>query len=292
MVLWDGSRRVLKGNLHVHTTLSDGRRTPDEVRALYRSNGYDFLAITDHRKVSTETAMADGLLSIRGIELDYTLIGQVIHIVGIGVPEEIVQAVSGGSPQKAIDEINRLGGVPILAHPAWSLNTPEVICGLRDIPISEIYNTVSGLPWNADRADSSGILDVCATMGHAKNLVASDDAHFYNGDACQSWTMVASEENTEEAIKAALRRGDFYATRGPEFKRIELNGRTISVDCSSVRAVWFASELPWDGKRVITGESLTHVDFPLNPLNQRFVRIVLEDENGKRAWSNPIVLEK
>lgn len=292
MVLWDGSRRVLKGNLHVHTTLSDGRRTPDEVRALYRSNGYDFLAITDHRKVSTETAMVDGLLSIRGIELDYTLIGQVIHIVGIGVPEEIVQAVSGGSPQKAIDEINRLGGVPILAHPAWSLNTPEVICGLRDIPISEIYNTVSGLPWNADRADSSGILDVCATMGHAKNLVASDDAHFYNGDACQSWTMVASEENTEEAIKAALRRGDFYATRGPEFKRIELNGRTISVDCSSVRAVWFASELPWDSKRVITGESLTHVDFPLNPLNQRFVRIVLEDENGKRAWSNPIVLEK
>lgn len=140
----------------MHTTLSDGKRTPDEVRALYRSHGYDFLAITDHRRVTTETAMVDGLLSIRGIEFDFNLTGQVIHIVGIGVPEEVAQTVTYGSaPQRAIDEINRLGGVPVLAHPAWSLNTPDVICALRDISISEIYNTVSGLPWNADRADSS-----------------------------------------------------------------------------------------------------------------------------------------
>lgn len=293
MILWDGARRVLKGNLHVHTTLSDGKRTPDEVRALYRSHGYDFLAITDHRRVTTETAMVDGLLSIRGIEFDFNLTGQVIHIVGIGVPEEVAQTVTYSSaPQRAIDEINRLGGVPVLAHPAWSLNTPDVICALRDISISEIYNTVSGLPWNADRADSSGILDICSAMGHAKNLVASDDAHFYNGDACQSWTMVASEENTEEAIKAALRRGDFYATRGPEFKRIEFDGHTVSVDCSAVRTVWFPSELPWGSGRVFTGENLTHVEYPISELNRRFVRVVLEDENGKRAWSNPIVLDK
>ncbi len=38
-----------KGNLHTHTTCSDGVRSPEEAIAAYREAGYDFLAITDHR---------------------------------------------------------------------------------------------------------------------------------------------------------------------------------------------------------------------------------------------------
>jgi hypothetical protein len=37
-----------KGNLHAHSTISDGLLTPDEVVKLYAGKGYDFLAITDH----------------------------------------------------------------------------------------------------------------------------------------------------------------------------------------------------------------------------------------------------
>ena len=37
-----------KGNLHTHTTNSDGAYTPEETIALYKSKGYDFLALTDH----------------------------------------------------------------------------------------------------------------------------------------------------------------------------------------------------------------------------------------------------
>jgi hypothetical protein len=39
---------MLKGALHVHTTLSDGRLTPEEVCAVYQELGFDFVAITDH----------------------------------------------------------------------------------------------------------------------------------------------------------------------------------------------------------------------------------------------------
>src|SRR5216683_1364678 len=39
---------ALKGNLHAHTTFSDGRFSIDEVIARYRELGYDFLDITDH----------------------------------------------------------------------------------------------------------------------------------------------------------------------------------------------------------------------------------------------------
>ena len=38
-----------KANFHAHTTLSDGRRSPAEAEALYRSRGYDLPALTDHR---------------------------------------------------------------------------------------------------------------------------------------------------------------------------------------------------------------------------------------------------
>ncbi len=37
-----------KGNLHSHTTNSDGHKTPAEIVEIYKSGGYDFLALTDH----------------------------------------------------------------------------------------------------------------------------------------------------------------------------------------------------------------------------------------------------
>ena len=37
-----------KGNFHTHTTLSDGKETPDNVVDIYKKGGYNFLAISDH----------------------------------------------------------------------------------------------------------------------------------------------------------------------------------------------------------------------------------------------------
>ena len=41
-----------KGNLHCHTTDSDGDCTPEEVVKRYKEQGYSFLAITDHNVYS------------------------------------------------------------------------------------------------------------------------------------------------------------------------------------------------------------------------------------------------
>ena len=37
-----------KANLHCHTTVSDGKRTPEEIKELYMRNGYSIVAYTDH----------------------------------------------------------------------------------------------------------------------------------------------------------------------------------------------------------------------------------------------------
>ena len=42
-----GNRRY-KINLHTHTTVSDGHRTPAEAAKIYKNAGYDAIALTDH----------------------------------------------------------------------------------------------------------------------------------------------------------------------------------------------------------------------------------------------------
>ena len=43
----EGNKRY-KINLHTHTTISDGRKTPEQVAEIYRAAGYDMIAFTDH----------------------------------------------------------------------------------------------------------------------------------------------------------------------------------------------------------------------------------------------------
>ena len=40
--------RFWRGNLHTHSTLSDGHRSPEDVCRFYETAGYDFLALTEH----------------------------------------------------------------------------------------------------------------------------------------------------------------------------------------------------------------------------------------------------
>ena len=54
-----GSAPLLKGGLHCHTTRSDGKGTPEEVIRLHKQNGYDFLALTDHRVYNYENFAPD-----------------------------------------------------------------------------------------------------------------------------------------------------------------------------------------------------------------------------------------
>ena len=66
-----GKNKMLKGNLHCHTTRSDGAMTPEDVIRLFKKNGYDFLAITDHRKYNYKNfAPEEGLTIIPGMEFD------------------------------------------------------------------------------------------------------------------------------------------------------------------------------------------------------------------------------
>ncbi len=290
MLVFDSEKKFFKGNLHTHTTNTDGKKSPEEALKIYQEAGYDFIALTDHwKRTVDEPHMMGDMLVMTGTELDYTLPAQVIHIVGVGVDGSVFDNASrNGGAQSGIDAIRKAGGRAILAHPAWSLNTPETIGALRDLTAAEIYNSVSGHPWNGDRADSTGILDVAAANGHVLNTVAADDTHFYTGEECSSYIMVQADELSQEGVLKALDEGAFYATRGPRFHQIEVTEEEIRVSCSEVRYVIFHSNLFYTHGRTVSGENLTEAVYKRDPRPEHFMRIILIDREGRRAWSNPI----
>ena len=67
MYIDEHGARWFKGNLHTHTTDSDGQMSPDDCAALYRGRGYDFLSLTDHWKLSGTRTHENGLLLLSGV---------------------------------------------------------------------------------------------------------------------------------------------------------------------------------------------------------------------------------
>ena len=57
-------RYPFQGDTHLHTTMSDGQQIPEVVVSEYRRFGYDFLAITDHRKYYPSLQTLDFCASI------------------------------------------------------------------------------------------------------------------------------------------------------------------------------------------------------------------------------------
>lgn len=108
----------LRGELHCHSYHSDGRLSPDEVVALARSKGLDFLALTDHNTIASQRALAacsdPGLILLRGFEVT-TFKG---HFNTWGVPDWIDFRI--GSPdemEQAIQHASALGGLTSCNHP-------------------------------------------------------------------------------------------------------------------------------------------------------------------------------
>ena len=277
-----------KVNLHTHTKISDGCKTPDEVAEIYRQKGYDAVALTDHWKYGSSYTASNGLRILSGIEYNILNVSSkdgLFHIVGVGMDCD-PDLPKSASAQDAIDAINRTNGLAIIAHPAWSLNTPEHIRNLKGADTTEIYNSVSGVHMSR-RADSSLIVDMLATMGNFYNLIADDDAHYYDGDECLSFIMVEAQSCEKADLISAIRAGKFYASQGPEVHAWRENDEIV-VKCSPCSEIVVFSDTVWC-KRVFEGEELTSARYQIAKPDT-YVRVQVKDADGKLAWTNCIVL--
>ncbi len=287
-----GKNRI-KINFHTHTTCSDGRKTPEEAAAIYKAAGYDAIAITDHYIWAPAREIC-GLRILSGAEYDTTVCcGRegVYHIVALGCERDPEIGKEPRLPaEKIVEKILAVGGTPVLAHPAWSLNQPQTALDLAEVTLTEIHNSVSDAG-ESSRPYSGCFADLVACLGKPMLLLATDDTHYYAGnDETKNAVMVECDENaTEKEILAAIRAGKFYATQGPEV-HIAVEGDEIVVRTSPVCRISLFTNAPWAEGYCSRGEGLTEHRHKITS-NERFVRAEVTDAEGKVGYTNYIVLK-
>jgi hypothetical protein len=279
-----------RGNTHSHSTVSDGRLSIPDRFAAYRDAGYQFLVLTDHRRVSDVSSESrPGFLAISGSELhpDNPYGGDRYHIVAINIQEPIPDKEL--HPNDLIAAIRAQGGEAVLCHPYWCGHTINDLQPLQGYFAVEVFNAtcraLCGKGFSEPHWDD--LLDkVGPTFG-----IAADDAHGTEHDVFQGWIMVKAPELTTPAILEALRSGAFYSTMGPEILDLEMvegPDRKLVVRCSPAQSITFKAQRS-RGRHVLppAGALLTEAEFPLTG-SERYLRVEITAPDGSKAWSNPL----
>ncbi len=279
-----------RGNTHSHSTESDGQLSMSDRFGAYREAGYDFLVLTDHRKVNDVSAHSTSdFLAISGSEVHPSnpYGGATYHIVAINIHEPVNCAKL--HPNAVIENIKEQGGEAVLCHPYWCGHTITDYLPLRGYFAIEVYNdTCMGIGKGFSEQAWDDLLD----RGGPVFGIASDDSHGTEHDCFHGWIMVKATELTFDGIMAALRAGAFYSTLGPEIVDMELVDQTLTVKSSPAQSIVFKSEGSRGGRALpAPGELLTEASYKI-PGSTKYVRVEVTDEAGKKAWSNPFFFPK
>lgn len=289
--------RFYRGNLHTHSTRSDGHLPPAEVIAAYRDHGYDFLALTDHFLerygfpiVDTRPFRTDRFTTLLGAELHAPSIelGGLWHVVAVGLPLDFAPTRPTETGPELARRAAEHGAFVGIAHPAWYGLTLADALSLEAAHAVEVYNQTCAA--DNDRGDSWYLADLLLAKRRRVLAYAADDAHFSSRpDYRAAWVQVRATALDPELLLAALKAGDFYSSQGPEIHEVHLDGDQIRIACSPARSI-FVTGYGSIGRHQ-TGEGITSAAFPLGPFRGSYCRITVVDAAGRRAWTNPIWLD-
>lgn len=289
--------RFYRGNLHGHSTGSDGALPPAEVCARYAGRGYDFVCLSDHflakygyPVTDTRAYRTDRFTTLLGAELHApaTAHGDPWHIVAAGLPADFAAPHDGESGPDLAARAAAAGAFVALAHPHWSQLALEDGLSVTAAHAVEVYNNKSAI--EVDRGDGLVLFDALLHAGRPVFAIASDDSHWHEDDAFAGWVMVRASENTPEALLAALRAGAFYASQGPEIRAVERQGDDLVVQTTPARSIILAGPLGW--RERVLGDALTEARLRLDPGHGGWRRLIVRDAAGRRAWSNPLWLDR
>ena len=170
--------RFWKGNIHTHSTLSDGMRSAEHVCA-----------------------------TILGAELHApaTALGEIWHILAVGLPLDFAPNAPGETGPDLAARALAAGAFVAIPHPGWYALTTEDANSIPGAHAVEVYNHTSQL--RTERGDGVYLADQLLAQGRRLGLIAVDDAHFACGDAFGGWLMVRAEANEPEPLLAALKAG-------------------------------------------------------------------------------------
>lgn len=275
---WD--RPGLSGNLHAHSTQSDGRASPQAMIDTYAGLGHGFFMLSDHdRWTSAEqlaACQAHGMLLIPGHEVSKD--GE--HLLQI---DGSAMVAPDEDRQRVLDGIAAVGGLAVMNHPNWFREQDhcrqERLMELQGYTGIEVVNALidelEGDRWAFNRWDR--------LLGHGRRVwgFANDDAHGVE-HAGRAWNVAYPAAPGVPGVIASLGAGRFAASTGLDLGWIGVDGDTVEIRCPGAERIqaitdWGRHIAAADGQRLRA----------TLPAGATYLRFACLGRGERGAWTQP-----
>ena len=302
-----------KVNMHSHSTLSDGKQTPEELKELYMAQGYSAIAYTEHTRLHDLTHLTDeNFVAILSYEIDFlnkekapfcfvdqptefahmeavhmNLYARDPHNAAAIELKDLKTEFTLENINEAVRRAREAGFFVIYNHPHWSMNTHELYANLKGVQGLEIVNGASNVASDLDYTPH--VYDEMTCSGQRLICVGGDDNHYYPTHFFRAWTVMKADELTHEALIGAMEAGNSYASTGPEIYDLYLDEEDgemkVTIRTSAAAGIYCSTATRRRYRKLMNengGVPLTEATFKINPTDFCF-RISVKDEHGNHA---------
>ena len=303
--------KFYKANLHSHTTLSDGKLTPEEMKELYKNHGYSIISFTEHGRFYNHNDMTEeDFLVLNGYEPSVTEdipddpgyhFKRTCHMCMIALDKERKTAVDRGDFLLEYDPVSisrfmnmgrEQGFFVTYNHPVWSLERYRDYINYNGMHAMEIQNY--GCVVDGFFEYNEQIYDEMLADGKRIFALATDDNHNHQGntDSFGGFIMIKADELEYGKITDALLKGNFYASEGPEILELYIEGDEIVGRCAPAKEIRFNTATRAHSFNIAKeGEFVTECRMKLDK-RDKYIRLTVTDFEGKHANSNAYFLDE
>lgn len=239
-----------RGDFHVHTTASDGDYPPSLVAEIAKTEGLDFIAITDHNAITGLTELRDDLdfLVIPGVEV--TLTKGHFNTLDLGLSAAWTERICGNkisiplppryqTVTQLLQESAEYGQLNSINHPllhpwAWDFNDTD----LRTIHCLELWNDLYYPDNEHANPKTVAMWTKWLNAGHRITAIGGSDYHYpprpeenkFGERLGYPATFVYADELSVAGVMAGLRQQRAYVSKGPQLSfEAKINGESFGI---------------------------------------------------------------
>ena len=298
--------QLYKINMHSHTTVSDGKFTPEELKELYMAQGYHAVAYTDHNKCVPHPELTDeNFVALTGVEVAFSskdasgYTHKTVHINAIARDPEMATVIKPmpldyDLINRTVEELNSQNCIVTMNHPVFSVMSTDDLLRIHGFHGMEVYNSV-GTMFN-NYSDDSAFYEYFLRNGGRAVPIGGDDCHMKCEDDTpaqeyfQGFTVVKAPELTYDALIRGIDESALFASTGPMFHNLWLEGDMLHVECSPVCGVFVHGKyLSYKAAEMEKTDCLTRVQIDISGLRaiSPYIWVQLRDTKGGKAWATP-----
>ena len=318
-----------KANLHCHSTVSDGKWTPAQIKENYMEQGYSIVAYTDHDVLIPHPELTDDkFLALNGCEFEVDEMGiwgkdrKNCHFCAISLDvDNITQpcwhrekyqfsnavnyrdkvkfddSESDWEREYSSEYISKMmqncvekGFFVTYNHPTWSMEGCKDYMGYNGMHAMEICNY--GCVVVGYDEHNSKEYDEMLRGGKRIYCVATDDNHNGRADSFGGFTMIKAEQLEYRTITKALEDGNFYASEGSIINELWYENGKVHISFEPAREAFITKGVRKSQiSKTENGELITEAVFDMED-DDIYFRITVVGEDGKRAYTNAYFMDE